>query len=132
MHSVESVQAVLNEFPTLTREKLITFYTKFDAFDETRRATIAANDLQEILKQDEIFTSPKQISRIIKEATNGESSSELTFNQFVRVMLHQDNEDASKKLSRGGSFKLYHDSASAVISKFESNSSAKEKLDPKA
>lgn len=131
MHSVESVQAVLNEFPALTREKLIKLYSKFDDFDTKKESKITAADLQEILKRDEVFTSPKQIARIIKEATNGTSSSELRFKDFVTVMLQQDNEDSSKKLTRGGSFKLYHESASSVISKFESNSASKENLDTK-
>lgn len=87
---------------------------------------------QDILKKDEVFTSPKQIARIIKDATKGKTSTELTFNDFVTVMLAQDTEDNSKKLCRGGSFKLYHESASSVISMFESNTIDANKLDSKA
>lgn len=131
MHSVESVQEVLNQFPQLSRERLVGLYTKFDAYDRDKRSIISAVDLQDVLKQDEVFTSPKQIARIIRDATGGRSSSELSFNEFVAVMLAQDTDDDSKKLHKGGDFKFYHDSASSVISKFESGVPRKESSDAK-
>lgn len=45
MHSVESVTAVMNDFPALSYQKLTTLYTKFDAYDVNKDSKITATNL---------------------------------------------------------------------------------------